>query len=249
MIELILPRFVLWAEEFGDPPDAVLLPGEDWPVQATTSERRRAYTTARHCARRALGRLGLPPQAIPKNLDGTPRWPSAVVGSLTHCVGYRAAAVSTTSLVAALGIDAEPNIALRAGTLTAVADRPELANLDSLSSDGIHPDRLLICAKESAYKAWFSMTRSYRPFPDVVIEFAPGQRTFTAQVRHCRQSEGGACPTEMTGSWTASEGLLLTAVVAPRAKALPPPRERNGVVAIDDVSGPFDEFASLHRQA
>ncbi|MFD3676463.1 hypothetical protein [Streptomyces sp. NPDC058613] len=42
-----------------------------------------------------------------------PVWPSGIVGSMTHCTGYRAAAVARTGHLVALGVDAEPNGASR----------------------------------------------------------------------------------------------------------------------------------------
>ena len=39
-------------------------------------------------------RLGLPPTAITRSDRGAPQWPPRVVGSITHCEGYRAAAVA-----------------------------------------------------------------------------------------------------------------------------------------------------------
>lgn len=36
-------------------------------------------------------------------------WPDGVVGSMTHCDGYRAAAVAHAGEVLGVGIDAEPH--------------------------------------------------------------------------------------------------------------------------------------------
>ncbi|MFF4689931.1 hypothetical protein [Streptomyces sp. NPDC001307] len=38
-----------------------------------------------------------------------PRWPEGIVGSMTHCAGYHAAAVARGRSVAALGVDGEPH--------------------------------------------------------------------------------------------------------------------------------------------
>ena len=55
---------------------------------------RREFVTARICARRALAELGVADAAIPRGPAGSPIWPARVVGSLTHCVGFRTAAVA-----------------------------------------------------------------------------------------------------------------------------------------------------------
>jgi len=46
-----------------------------------------------------------------------------VVGSITHCAGYRACALARAADVVALGIDAEPHEALPEGVLGEIARR------------------------------------------------------------------------------------------------------------------------------
>ncbi|MFC2577334.1 MAG: 4'-phosphopantetheinyl transferase, partial [Rothia dentocariosa] len=86
-------------------------------------KRVREATTARSCARLALKRLYLrepeltePPTEpifVPR-ADGSPTWPAGVVGSMTHCAGYRAAAVGSAKRYAGVGIDVEPAVPLSA---------------------------------------------------------------------------------------------------------------------------------------
>lgn len=78
---------------------------------------------------------------------------------MTHCAGYRAAAVTRPVVVAALGIDAEPNEALPAGVLDSVSAASERMHLSSLpTGDGVCWDRLLISSKEAVFKAWYPIT-------------------------------------------------------------------------------------------
>ncbi|WP_423832395.1 hypothetical protein [Streptomyces manipurensis] len=79
------------------------------------ARRRAQFATARACARRALAGLGREPVALLPGPGGAPQWPSGVVGSITHCEGYRAAVAAPAGVVAALGIDAEPAGAVAAG--------------------------------------------------------------------------------------------------------------------------------------
>jgi 4'-phosphopantetheinyl transferase EntD len=81
------------------------------------------------------------------------------VGSLTHCRGWRAAAVARRTDLGGLGIAAEPARALPAGVLARLA-RP--AERDRVAARGAaHPgvawDRLLFCAKEAVFKAWYPL--------------------------------------------------------------------------------------------
>ena len=109
MIEEILPAAVASAEMFTDPPNATLLPQEAAIVERVSDKRRREFTAGRECARIALGKLGVVPVPILIGERGAPQWPPGIVGSITHCDGYRAAAVAHASDVAAIGMDAEPD--------------------------------------------------------------------------------------------------------------------------------------------
>lgn len=75
MIEQLLPAAAASAEAFGDLPGALpgaaLFPEEERVVAKAVDKRRREFTTARACARAALGKLGLPP-AHPVRPGGSP---------------------------------------------------------------------------------------------------------------------------------------------------------------------------------
>ncbi|MGH8920694.1 MAG: 4'-phosphopantetheinyl transferase family protein, partial [Actinomycetes bacterium] len=121
MIEKILPGVVACAEAFDDPPDAVLYPSEEAVISRAVEKRRREFRTVRHCARQALRELGLPPVAVLTGEHREPLWPPGVVGSMTHCTGYRAAAVARSRDLRTVGIDAEPHQPLPPDVLTAIA--------------------------------------------------------------------------------------------------------------------------------
>jgi 4'-phosphopantetheinyl transferase EntD len=127
MIEEILPATVASTEMFEDPPDVRLFPEEEAVLARAVGKRRREFATARACARDALARLGLPPAPILPGERGAPRWPQGITGSITHCAGYRAAAVAWASSILTIGVDAEPDNVLPGGVLDAVslpAERP-----------------------------------------------------------------------------------------------------------------------------
>ena len=58
MLSSLLPPEVAVAEVFGDPEDAVLLPGEEAVIARAVEKRQREYTTTRHLARTALAEWG-----------------------------------------------------------------------------------------------------------------------------------------------------------------------------------------------
>jgi 4'-phosphopantetheinyl transferase EntD len=210
MIAELLPASVASADAFEDPADATLWPGEQDTVAHALEQRRREFTTARVCARAALARLGIEPVAIVPDQRGVPVWPTGIVGSITHCEGYRAAAVAREIDVLTLGVDAEPNEPLPSGVLLLVSraeERIDLARLGAERPD-VCWDRLLFSVKESVYKAWFPLTRRWLGFEQVVVMFDLGTETFSAHLRDVA-SVGGL--TGFRGRWLVRDGLALTA--------------------------------------
>ncbi|GAB2895692.1 4'-phosphopantetheinyl transferase family protein [Streptomyces mayteni] len=208
----ILPPWVEVAEAFGDPPEAALLPEEEAVIGRAAGRRRRAFTTARHCARQAMGRLGLPPTPILPGERGAPGWPPGVTGSITHTTGYRAAALSREAL--AVGVDAVPHRPLPAGVLARVSTAAEAAALRRLPP-GVHWDRLLFSAKESVYKAWFPLTGRQLGFQDAEIFFEPVTSSFSVRILVPVPEEVGLGPAGFPGRWNVARGLLATAVAVP----------------------------------
>jgi 4'-phosphopantetheinyl transferase EntD len=194
----ILPPPVAAAQAFGDPPDAELYPlypGEEAVIAHAVDNRRREFATGRACARAALAQLGVPGAAILPGTRGAPQWPAGVVGSITHCAGYRACAVAFGRDVVAIGVDAEPDRELRDGVLKAVAGEAEEARIRTLRAlralraaiPEVCWDRLLFSAKESVYKAWFPLvttplTGRRLRLRDARVDFDPGRATFSARL-------------------------------------------------------------------
>ncbi|MET8116962.1 4'-phosphopantetheinyl transferase family protein [Streptomyces prasinus] len=214
MIERILPSGVATAVAYGDPdtPDG-LLPEEEAHIRRAVPARRQEYATARRCARGALADLGLPPVPLPTGPSGAPRWPDGITGSITHCRGYRAAAVARTTGTAALGIDAERHLPLPEGGLKVIAHDEELRSLTRLerAHPGIRWDTLLFSAKEAVYKAWFPRFPRKLSFRDASLAFRTGPAgtsgTFTA-----RLLVPDSPYRRFEGRWIVAEGLVATAV-------------------------------------
>jgi 4'-phosphopantetheinyl transferase EntD len=218
VIEAILPPEVVAEETFEDLPDVTLFPDEAAVVARAVDKRRNEFTTVRGCARAALARLGLPPAPIVPGLRGAPQWPPNVVGSMTHCAGYRAAAVARAGDVVTIGLDAEPHDVLPHGVLGAVASEQEQARLAALAAarPGVSWDRMLFCIKESVYKAWFPLTRRWLGFEDACVDIDPDGRTFTARLLVEGPVVNGALLSGFEGRWLVSDGLIVTAIVIPR---------------------------------
>jgi 4'-phosphopantetheinyl transferase EntD len=219
MIEEVLPDWVAVAETFADLDDATLLGDEGTAVAKAVPSRQREFATGRACARRALAALGLPPAPLDRGARGEPRWPAGVVGSITHCAGYRAAAVAPATRAASVGIDAEPAGPLPAGVLDLVtlpAERPALETLSAVRPE-VPWERLLFSAKESVYKAWYPLTGRWLGFEEALVTLDPDAGTFTARLLVPGPVLDGRPLTSFDGRWLARDGLIFTAIVVPVA--------------------------------
>jgi 4'-phosphopantetheinyl transferase EntD len=233
VIERILPAGVRSAFARADPGERGLFPAEAAIVARAVERRKDEFATIRRCARIALAELGVPPGPILPGVRGAPVWPAGIVGSMTHCVGYRAAAVARSASagvaglgfdaspeVGGLGIDASPGVAglgidaevdgpLPDGVARLVASEAEREHLAGLaeSHPGVHWDRVLFSAKESVYKVWSPMTGEWLGFLEATIEIDPVAGRFVARVL-----VPGPIG-EVTGRFLVEDGVVLTAIV------------------------------------
>jgi 4'-phosphopantetheinyl transferase EntD len=214
VIEEILPEGVIAVEARHDPPGATLFPEEELALGQAVEKRRREFTTARMCARAALEGLGVQPLPIPTGPRGEPQWPAGIVGSITHCDGYRACAVARASDLMTVGIDAESNAPLPEGLIGDIAtpqERPWLRQLE-LERPEVHWDRLLFSAKESVYKAWFPLAKRWLGFEDAVIVLDPHAGTFTARLLVAGPTLANGPLRGFSGKWTVDDGIIATAI-------------------------------------
>lgn len=218
LMRAVLPDIsgLVFAELYADPPELAALPEEEPLIARSVAKRRNEFVTARHCARVAMESLGVAPAPILRGEKGEPRWPAGLVGSLTHCEGYRGAVVGRSAAIRSVGIDAEPHGTLPDRVLEAVSlpvERREIAGLPG----ELHWDRILFCAKEATYKAWFPLTGRWLGFEDAHITFeadAGGRSgSFVSRILIDPAARYGPPLTEFAGRWSVADGLALTAIV------------------------------------
>jgi enterobactin synthetase component D / holo-[acyl-carrier protein] synthase len=212
-MEEILPATAACAESFDRSPGTGLFSEEELLVARATEKRRREFATGRECAREALSVLGVGKVPILRGYRGAPLWPAGVTGSITHCPGYCAAAVARTRDLAAIGLDAEPNDTLPGGVLEMVSQPGERARLRDLwaAAPEISWDRLLFCAKEAVYKAWFPLTGQWLGFADADVTINAADATFDARLL-VPVPDGVPLDGGFTGKWLARDGFILTAI-------------------------------------
>ena len=220
MIAKILPSTVVAVEAREDRDDIQLFPEEQAVLARSVEKRRREFATARDCAHLALRRLGLAPAPVTSGPRGEPRWPAGIVGSITHCTGYRACALARVDDLPTIGIDAEPNQPLPDGVLAAIARPEELARVMRLAHarPEVCWDRLLFSAKESIYKAWFPLTGISLSFEDATLDFDVQVGSFSAHIASRGARATRPRPRELAGRWLAHDGPILTAVAPSNAE-------------------------------
>lgn len=214
MIDQILPAAVRTAHRYDDTAPAPLFPEESQYIARAVEKRRREFGTVRSCAREALAELGFPPHPIVPGHRGAPGWPDGVIGSMTHCEGYRAAAVALADNAAGIGIDAEPAAPLPTGVLEAIALPAERRRLEILSVR--HPavpwDRMLFSAKESVFKVWYPIMATELDFDQAHITLMPEHGTFTARLLVGSPLVASSGLDLLAGRWIHSRGLVVTAI-------------------------------------
>lgn len=217
MLEEILPGSAVVVATHDDILDAMLFPEEEACVGRAVESRRREFVTGRACARAALAKLGQPAEAIPSGARGAPHWPQGIVGSITHCDGYRACAVAREGDLRTIGVDAEPDAPLPDGVLGDIAMPEERLWLQDLALEapGVSWDRLLFSAKEAVYKAWFPLARRWLGFEDAVVEIDRASGTFSARLLVPGPTVEGVSLTGFSGRWLVRDGLVLAAIALP----------------------------------
>ena len=207
---LLFPSSAHYSYLFTDPDEldltnySKLHPLEKALVSHAVDSRKAEFGDARWCAHQALREMNRDTgQPILRGDRGMPLWPSSVSGSLTHTKGLRAAVVAPRLLVRSMGLDAEPAEPLPPKIVESIAFGPELDCLEELSADFPFADRLMFCAKEATYKAWFPMTHRWLGFDEANL-LLRADGTFTSVLL--------ARPTPMPaihGKWVCRHGYII----------------------------------------
>ena len=223
MAERLLP--VLFdgsiATEEVDPFSAALseLRPEEGLGFAGAPERFLEFRAGRHCARRALERLGVVAAPVRRAPDRSPIWPPGVVGSITHTrrtgFGFCGAAVARDSRWRSIGLDAEIDDALDERLFERVLTEVERSRIDRFPA-ALHGRiaKIVFSAKESVYKCQHPISGEFLGFLDVEVELAEGARRFQATLR--RPAGPFATGFVFEGRYSSGGGVVATAVTLAR---------------------------------
>jgi 4'-phosphopantetheinyl transferase EntD len=194
VIETLFPAPVVTLSATPEMWAGTLLPEEEACLSPRAiAKRRREFTAGRVCARAALERLGIRGFALVAGPDRSPVWPSGIVGSLSHCGDYCGVAIARRGEIAGVGFDVERARPLEGRVASIICTPPETRRFES--EPGLPPGlgaMLVFCAKESTYKCWHPITRTFLDFHDVEIDLAPEAGTFTARIVGTRGAAAAA---------------------------------------------------------
>jgi 4'-phosphopantetheinyl transferase EntD len=211
LIARLLPASAASAEIAAEAVESAVLPEELASLGRAVAKRTAEFAAGRACAHVAMAKLGVEDRPLLRGSRREPLWPAGVVGSITHCRGYVAAAVARAADLSAIGIDAEPHESLPPGVLDSVASAQEQHHLRHLP-EGIHWGRVLFSAKESIYKAWFPVAGTWLGFEQADLTIDPQAHTFRAQLIDAQLEIGGVALRQIEGRFLLTDGHILTAV-------------------------------------
>ena len=165
---------VVAAELRADPDAALLYPLEAAACARFAPKRLAEYAAGRLCARRALAELGITGFPIVANADRSPRWPSTVVGSITHTDRFCAAVVGAAHVYGGIGLDAETIGRITPQIRPLIFTPRETELLDALDdAPRAQASTIVFSAKEAFYKCQYAVTQAWRDFHDVWVELLP----------------------------------------------------------------------------
>lgn len=159
------------------------LPLEEASIRHAVAKRQLEFRAGRALAREAMAGLGLPPFPVPVAEDRAPIWPEGLVGSISHCDDLCVVAVGRRSDgVVAIGVDVEPAQPLPDDVRDEICLAEEKAWLSGLDQrNRLLFERLIFCAKESAYKCQYGVTGQMFGFDALCVRVDRARFQFEAR--------------------------------------------------------------------
>lgn len=249
VIGSLFPEGVRTVTAAGDADPPPLLPDEEPCMRRAVKKRRREFAAGRACARKALEFFGIYNRPLPVGPDRAPVWPAGIVGSITHCEEFVAAAVARRGLIRGIGVDVERSDPLD----------PEVAQLICSPQEwewsrGVAPPdstdwlKVIFSAKEAAYKCLAPWCKRPFGFHDVEIAVHPAQGRFAVRLR---TKAGFPYPNSMQldGRFATSPTHVFTAVLLTAGGVAVEPQPSTSDIVPYDHPGPAASAASTHHQA
>jgi 4'-phosphopantetheinyl transferase EntD len=205
VIANLVPEHVLTAEGQAGGRDPALVPEERPLVANAVERRRREFAEGRDCAHRVLAGLGWAGFPVLSGGNREPLWPPGVIGSITHCEGYVAAAagrVADLGSIRGLGIDAEVRVPLTPEVSRLVLTDSEQRRTSTAGDPTLAT--AVFSAKEAVYKCWFPLTGRWLDYRDAELDLDLASGRFAVRLLHSAPEPAG--------------GLLISGRMATSAK-------------------------------
>jgi 4'-phosphopantetheinyl transferase EntD len=187
----LFPSGVATAYADGSETPPRLPPEESAAVANAVESRQKEFALGRWCARRALRQLHVIAETIPIGPDRAPRWPSEVVGSITHCKGFVGAVVAPTQRLRSIGFDAERGDALEQDLVSSICTAREIA---WLAARAVAPfldwPKIIFSAKEAVHKCVAPVSGIMLDFLDVTLTIDALAMTFVVDEARPGSSQG-----------------------------------------------------------
>lgn len=216
VIESLFPDGVGTAAiTIGAAPDP--MPDEQPAIARAVPHRRIEFAAGRAAARAAMRQAGLAPASIPMAADRSPRWPGGVAGSITHSEDMALAVAAPLTVAGALGLDAEPDMALPDDLLAEICDDAECRWISG-QTEPLRWARLIFVAKEAAFKCQYPASGALFGFDAMRVEVDPDGAGLTARL--LRAVPPFAKGHRFAGRYARSAGLVLAGfATAPQGAA------------------------------
>lgn len=202
-------------------------------LKAAVFKRKLHYFLGRACIAQALEKLGHPRVQVETNPDRSPKWPSGILGALTHTDRWVMTAVAASGHFLGIGIDSEE--ISRATPIEKIAQSFADEQEKQLMHYANLPLRtwlfLIFSAKESLFKALYPIKREYFGFEHArVVSISPDQRvelpfsgSFFIQLTHPKN--GFLQGTAFKGLYQVSQSQVHTWIGIHQEAASPPMEE------------------------
>ena len=205
LIDGLFPTNVAVSFSTRCPDTASLLPEELTQTQNMVASRLTEFRHGRHCARRAMLKLGHKEAPVRKRHDRSPEWPADLTGSITHTGTFAAAAVARSTDFISLGLDIEKAGEMEPEALRLIVRPDETGGLDG--SDGSR-GQVLFSIKESIYKCIHPIVHTFVDFQEMQVDLSGQPGTFRA-IPHSKNFDA-AMIAGLEGRYRLAQGLIIS---------------------------------------
>ena len=166
LLEQMLPVGVeSCVDRIKDGKESFEYPEEEKHLSKAVLKRRNEFIAGRCCARAALARIGVESCALVPDENRVPKWPTGIVGSISHSGRLCCAVAAHSDNIAYLGVDIETTTRISRGVIKRVVHPLEVDFVNDDQARG----SLIFSAKEAFFKAQFPTWKAWPNFDDLAF--------------------------------------------------------------------------------